>query len=210
MDKQLELLYNKLGNKENFSLVRFGDGEYNIIHNIACDRNGFDFSPTNEDDQRFRAELKESLVFQGKNYYKGITDFSLLHDLTDVISACVFVNENYLDFLLNFSPLFENCLFVGNECGDSEALPFKPKKYIKVKNNAWKDYNSNLLSLYLSRHLENVQNEVILVACGPMANSLICKLYKNNPQNTYINIGSVYDPFLYGTKTRQYQKRLDK
>ena len=208
MEIELQRLYNKIVNKENFALVRFGDGEHNILQNVPCNRNGFDYDPGDIRDQDFAEKLNESFIYSNENYYKGVGAKDVLHDVCQLISACVFVNANYLDFLNNFNPLFENCIFIGNEWGNKEALPFKPERYVKIKENAWKDLNSNLLDLYMIRFLEKQQNKIVLVAGGPMANTLIHKLYTSNQNNTYINVGSTYDFWLFGKITRQYQKRL--
>ncbi|MCK9542968.1 MAG: hypothetical protein M0R03_13155 [Novosphingobium sp.] len=205
MTPELLLFYQKLVNKQNFSLVRFGDGEHNIMDNVACNRKGFDFDPKDARDQEFKRDLREAFKFKSPRYYKGL-DYTNIEE--NIVYACLFVNNSYLDFLDNFSPLFENCIFVGNELGMDWQLPFKPQKYIRIKENAWKDYNSNLLNLFLSNYLTNKNNEIVLVAGGPMSNVLIYKLYKNNPNNTYINVGSVFDPHIFGFLTRKYQERL--
>jgi len=205
MKSELQIIYDKIVNKENFSLVRFGDGESNILNNVLCNRNGFDFNPKDPRDQEFKIKLRDSFKFKSPRYYKGL-NYSNIKE--NIVSACIFVNENYLEFLHDFSELFENCIFVGNELGMDWQLPFSPERYIRVKENAWKDYNSNLLELYLSNHLKNQRKRIVLVACGPMSNTLIYKLYKNNPDNIYLNVGSTFDPFLFGHLTRQYQERL--
>lgn len=206
MKTDLNFLYNKIKNKENFSLVRYGDGERNIINNVPCNRKGFDFDITNKEDQQFRNDLIESYNFSGQNYYKGLEQSKMDEN---IVSACVFVNENYVEFIKEFSKLFNNCVFIGNELGMPEYLPFKPERYIKIKDNAWKDYSCSMLDVFLSRWLANKKGIVVLIAGGPFANVLIYKLYRINPNNTYLNIGSTYDPFLYGRTTRQYQLRLE-
>lgn len=208
MNSELQMIYNKVKNKEHFALVRFGDGERNIMNNVSCNRNGFSFNTLNEYDKKFRQELIESYKFKCPRYYKGIGDENLITDVCELVSACVFVNENYVQFLNNFNKLFDNCIFIGNELGMKWQLPFTVERYIRIKENAWKDYNSNLLDVYLSKYLEKKKDKIILVAGGPMSNVLIYKLYKNNPDNIYLNIGSTMDPFIYGFFTRKYQERL--
>jgi len=202
VDKELQIIYNKIKNKENFAFVRFGDGEHNIIKNVSCNRKGFKFDKTR--DSVFRQELIESLKFEDENYYKGLDCSG-----KNIFSPRVFVNQNYLDFLKNFNPLFEGCTFVGNIKGRKENLPFKPYSYMAIKNNVWKDIDAQLIEIALAYWLHDKKQHIVLVAGGVWANVFIYNLYLRNPNNIYIDVGSTYDPFLFDKYTRQYHERLD-
>jgi hypothetical protein len=49
------------------------------------------------------------------------------------------------------------------------------------------------------------KNAIFLFAVGPLSEILIDVAYRTNPINTYIDIGSAFDPYLFGKTTRPYQ-----
>ena len=79
----LNQIFKKIENKEPFALIRFGDGEKNILNNVACNRKGFSFDPGDIRDCEFREELMDSLIYNGgKNYFIGIDDANLIFDIS--------------------------------------------------------------------------------------------------------------------------------
>ena len=47
-------------------------------------------------------------------------------------------------------------------------------------------------------------NELFFISCGPVSEIIIDKLYRNNPNNTYIDVCSSIDEFVHQYKTRPY------
>lgn len=188
-----------LQNKQPHALTRYGDGEWNIFDNVNCHRKGFKFN--SEEDQEFRKELKASYDYEGKNYY--VAD-------KNPISACLFVNEHYKEFLkgvgvFNLFPV----VLIGNEKCMLRKVPFDIDLFFPVSNNAWKHYPD--LHKEILREIKGFEIPVlILFACGPYSNVLIHRIWQKNKKNILWNVGSVFDPMLLGRITRDYQKRLEK
>ena len=47
---------------------------------------------------------------------------------------------------------------------------------------------------------------LFLIAVGPLSEILIDKMYKNNPNNRYVDVGSSLDEWTHGKITRPYQQ----
>lgn len=182
------------------ALVRYGDGERNILNNISCNRKGFRFDA--EKDQDFREELIQSYRYNKScNYY--VAD-------NIKMSARVFVNENYIPFLKRIVPLFKQfpIFFICNVRSNRGDLPFVVQNCYRVSDNAWEHNDS--LHKFILRDLKDYNSPVlILCAAGPFSNVLIHRIWKETKNHILWNVGSVFDPYLYGRYTRQYQERLD-
>jgi len=211
MNKELKLIYNKIKNKDPFALIRFGDGEKNIINNIACKRKGFSFDPGDIRDRKFQAELTDSLWYKGtKNYFVGIKDKEMEKEVNGtIIDPMIFVNENYLEFLHTLVPLFNDCMLIINKKGKLNKLPFRPKHVMLIKNTFWRYVDAYIFDIGVNYHLNKQNIQIVLVAGGAWSNVLIYKLWKRNKNCIYIDIGSTLDPFIFGKKTRKYQERLN-
>jgi len=67
-----------------------------------------------------------------------------------------------------------------------ENLPFKVEKFYPIDYNAWivnKDLPYQILE-------QNLKDKLFLFAAGSFANILVHKLWSNNKNNTYLDVGS--------------------
>lgn len=196
----MELTYFKqlLIDKTPHAILRYGDGEKNIFNRENCNRKGFKYD--SEKDEEFRQQLLDSYNFRSPNYY--VADNNL-------VSACLFVNQNYERFLKEYTPLLNlfDVIYVGNETSNINNLPFKVSKFFPITDEAWKNFPR--LHFYVLQELINYDKpSIILIAGGPYSNVLIHRLWRRNKNHIYINIGSVYDPLVYEKNTRKYHERM--
>lgn len=211
MNKELELIFTKIQNKEPFSLIRFGDGEKNILDNIPCKRKGFSYNPGDIIDRKFQKELIESLHYNGgKNYFVGVNDKKMEKEVKGtLISPMIFVNENYLPFLrrLEYVTKIMPVILIVNKTSKLTKIPFSFVGIFGLDDNAWRTANN--LDIEILNCLKMFTEPCLfLIAGGAYSCSLIHKLWKQNKNHIYIDIGSTLDPYLYGQNTRQYQERL--
>lgn len=212
MNNMLNKIFEKIKNKEPFSLIRYGDGEKNILNNIACERKGFSYNPMNIDDCIFRSDLKDALEYDGgKNYFIGINDKKLEKDIKGtIISPMIFVNENYLEFLkqLKNIALEIPVILIVNKVSRLTKIPFPFSGFFSLEDNAWQQRIK--VEEQISEWIKDVSSPVlILVAGGAYSCSLIHKIWEKNRQHILIDIGSTLDPYLFGKNTRKYQDRLN-
>ena len=218
----------KIKDKENFSLVRFGDGEIRpmIYPEQSMHGGGYDWHYDPSETQ-FTDDLIEALSYKSSTHHCGILCphcntnngrftkeqgkeyFNMQKKLSGKpdkeLSFCdIFTNSNHSIFLKDMVPLFNerNIVMVFNETGNINNLPFSVKKSFNVKKDAYQ--NSYHLIDDITNYLKDKSDYVVLVAAGPFANVLVTKLAMNNKDNTYIDIGSTLDPQLGLGKTRGY------
>lgn len=222
--KDLETIENKIRNKEHFSFARYGDGEMAIIDNRSIDilnkENGeFNFKSSSDEDQRYRTMLVDAFTNSSENYFIGIgcpccigqAGFERMKHASKqqdqrLTWANLFVNSNYSYFMSNIVPLFSmyDVYIVCNEKATLDNLPFKDniKKDWRVGSNAWK--NNHEVEEQIKK--TNPNNSLFVIAAGPYSKILCNNLWNFNKNNTYLDIGSTLDPFLFGSRgyTRGY------
>lgn len=232
---ELDRFNNKLKNGENFSLVRFGDGEMLVINGEAIDLskkcNGeHRYTPDDENDEQYREILEQSLLYQDERYFVGLPCRCCVgdehceslrvqsrQDEAQLTWANIFVNANYPRFLDEtlacFSATTNN--LICHEKADIDGLPFAVSHTFRIGGNAWvNDYER--LNSELSDYIEEnqISGQTFLFCAGVLSNMLIYQLTKKYPDNTYIDLGSVFDSMMGLGKTRRYlegsRRRLKK
>jgi hypothetical protein len=215
---------NKIKADEHFSLSRWGDGELTILEDklidIRAKGNGeFRYDPNLSQYKPMRKVLAGSYTFKDDNYYIGIAcpccvgqqKYEYMktksgQDEEHLTWANIFVNANYRRSINELIPELKNHTInlVINKNSKLNKLPFAPKKVWYVGTDAWyNDYASGVEILkYMTEN--DIKNEIFLFAAGPFANILTYALWLGSKENTYIDIGSILDPYLQLKLTRGY------
>ncbi|MBU3930243.1 hypothetical protein KJ577_06130 [bacterium] len=223
--KALLFFLDKLRKGEHFAFSRWGDGEMAILKGDAIDilkkeHGEFKYDPCDESDEFYRTKMTEAFTFKSANYFVGIgcpccvgpdafewMKQSSRQDEAHLAWANLFVNANYEYFQKNFiNGVFaeRKVVLVCNDKAVPEKLPFISEKIFRVSRNSWKeDY---ALIDKIGRWIEEnkIKGRVFLFCAGPLSNMLVHQLYSKNPENTYIDAGSVLDPFMGLGATRDY------
>jgi len=215
---------NKIKNNENFSLSRWGDGELTILEDkhidIRSKGNGeFRYDPNLIEYKVMKNDLDESFSFRDDNYYIGIAcpccvgqeKYEYMkhksgQDEEHLTWANIFVNSNYSKTIDELIPELKNhsINLVINKNSKLDNLPFIPDKVWYVGTDAWcNDFQivDNIKEYILTY---GIVDEIFLFAAGPLANILTYELWKFSKINTYIDIGSILDPYLQLKLTRGY------
>jgi len=215
-------LLDKFKNKENFSFLRFSDGEMYMLQNKGIilkenqvkvdgivntrgpghptyDSKNFDPKIHSE----FRDHLITSFLHDQKNYFKGISckccvgelNFNwqienLGGDSDDLTWANLLVNSNYPLFMTQFYPEIQNrgAYVICNEMANLLHLDWI-KKDFRIGNNAFSDLS---LIKTLKTFIKNnqIENQVFLFSASSFSNIAQYELFKEFPNNTYIDIGT--------------------
>lgn len=196
----------KIKTKTPFAFSRWGDGEWLNVNKVKG-QNG-DGCLYFED---LGDELKK-IVSTPKNYYLGVQhSHSLPYPIEESkkynqewCNADIFHEasiEGKLDSFIQV--LYETpIVYIGNP--DLQSLPFI-NTFISIPyKNVWLDKDSVLKSI---RNTFNTVPKVYLFSAGMATNVFIDILWKENSTNTYIDVGSVFDPYV-GKKTRSYHQSL--
>jgi hypothetical protein len=206
--KDLNIFKDLLDERKKFSFSKYADGEYAFLRNqkiTNCDN--WTFDPTIH--EKYQKKLLDSFKYNEDGYYVGIScpccvpqnHVNWMRKTVNVPKdrltwANIFVNGNHNDYIKNIVPLFVKyeVILIANEKAKICNLPFKIKEHIPITDLAWVD-NYDLLESLPKR---NDSDKLYLFAAGPLGNMLSYELWKNNKNNTYIDIGSTLNSYLVG------------
>lgn len=201
---QYSLILNKLKNKEPFAFSRWGDGEWlnvNKAKGANCDGNIYyedlgdelkNIVSTKQDYYLGVQTLIEYSVNESKKYPQDWCDSDVFHKASMDGNLSDLFNE------LNDS----HVVYIGNK--DLSKLEFI-NEFIEIPyNNVWKLRND------LYEKIENTFDgyKVYLFSAGMAANVFIHNMWMRDQNNTYIDVGSVFDPYV-GKLTRGYHRSLN-
>lgn len=197
---------NLLRTKTPFSITRFGDGEMKILEGKyinVMNKNEFLYDGCPD----IRRDLINSFTYNAQNYYVGIAcrccvgdhNFKRMKVSTGLPDskltwANIFVNSNFKYFKSNIVPIFneyEHITMVSPHTVDN--LPFKVNKHYPIGPNAWTNNTDVLEKIKTLIQTKQLKNQLFLFCAGPYANILCHKLYKQFPENTFIDLGSVFN-----------------
>jgi len=209
-DQDIKVFEEKLRNKEPFSFSKFADGEWAVMMDKDLNNREFWFKEGKEfSDARDR--LIESFQYKNPHYHVGIScpccQGELTHLEMKVFSgqpderltwANLWVNSNYQYYLDNIVPLFNdyNVALVAHENSVVSRLPFEPKIFCTVTNNAWIASHHKLERMIKIIDEDQMEGWLFLFCCGPFGNILCHRFTEHNDKNTYLDIGSTLNPFL--------------
>ena len=220
--KDFEYFWGLISEGKNFAFTRYADGEVMLMNGV----------PVKEGTQAFNIdkwsapvgvtkvgkELKESLNHTENNYYyaissktDNISDYSFLRNNIKqndekITFVNLWINANYNKSIERYNSLKRSVTLICNYKAKKENFPFEVNRIIPFPNNCveyWETSGDNFIEMLLAE-VGNKQNELFFISCGPISEIIIDKLYRNNPNNTYIDVGSSIDEFVHGYKTRPY------
>lgn len=161
----------------------------------------------------FHKKLKDSFLHRQNNYIKGIPaqncldrglswkfclDLHSSDDVSDLSFANVMINNNYKRFISEMIPVFmsKKIILVANENSNFENIPFKIEKFFPVGSNCM--VNNYYLVDEINEWIQeqSISNHLFLFCAASLSNLLGHKLYENNPNNQYLDIGSSLGPLL--------------
>lgn len=201
----LKFFYKLLKEKESFAISRFGDGEMMIMAGEYLNllyKKEFNF----QGEEYLKNDLIRSFQHNQTNYFVGIacpccvgedksTQMKVSTYLPDnkLTWANIFVNSNFKFFKENLVPLFNEYSTTLVAQGDPKNIPFNIKKFYPIGPDAWKNNADVYEKLRQQIISNNIQNELFIFCAGPYANILCAKLFNEFPNNTFIDIGSVFN-----------------
>jgi hypothetical protein len=165
--------------------------------------------------------LLETIKHTENNYYYAISaptdnidDYSyltnnIIQSKDNITFANLWINANYHKSKEKFSELKREVVLICNQNGKKENFPFNVTDLIPFPDdciNFWEDNNEYFMDELLEKY-KNKINELFFISCGPVSEIIIHNLYTNNPNNSYIDVGSSIDEFVHGYKTRPYMDK---
>ena len=227
-DYHQDLLFfiEKLSSRSPFSLARFNDGEMHVLLNAFYYCNDFQFDPSIQEEEElcavFSLRLREALKWKHPSYYVGImcphcfhpwghVRMKLMSQQTEeqLTWASVFSNTNFFDFIDLFLPELshrKDIYLIAHEKAQTHTLPFKLQDFFPVTSNVWKlDPLEIVRPIKEKIRNERIKNALFLFCSGPSTAIYVQELCAFDAENSYIDLGSSLDLWLFKTASRQYQ-----
>ena len=201
----LEDIIKKIENKENFAFSRFGDGEWlNIRKSPGQNCDGNIYFHELGDRLKNIVENKQDYYIGAQNLKWNLPSDSAQYKANFYHDSDVF---HFASMDGKLQPLFEvlkkvHIVYIGNS--NLSQLPFI-NEFIEIPmNNVWTQYNkvlNKISSTFTNNH------KLYLLSAGMCANVFIHDLWALDKTNSYIDVGSVFDPYI-GRNSRSYHKNL--
>ena len=110
----------------------------------------------------------------------------------------MWVNINYNRFAEDFRQLKRDAVVIANFRAENKPIGnLNILKYYTVSDDCvtfW-DEESDALIKQIINDFGNMDNLLYVVSAGPMSNHIIAALFRNNPDNCYIDFGSSIAPY---------------
>lgn len=162
--------------------------------------------------QFYRDKLTECFKHKQKNYFKGICTkgdveeegflWQLeLHgneDSEHLTFANVLINNNYKRYIEELIPLLKDkkVMYIVNELADLSDLPFPIVKDFRIGSNCMIDNYDTVEEVKSYIKENNIKDHIIISAAASLSNFIAYECFKENDQNTFLDIGSTLNPYL--------------
>lgn len=216
LDEEFNRIWSRLEKKENFALLRYGDGERAIMTGKKVIAQEGWQSPS-EIGELGKA-LLNTLDIDSPDFIYGIScpccDRAAYYWYSTRIKsknrtfANLFVNKNYPEFIKNFEELTRDAIFIGNYRAKGKKIGnLNILKYYEISDNCFEFWENEAQTLIenIKKDFGNRNNLLYVFSAGPMSEPLIYELWKNNPNNCYIDFGSCLDKYIHQKVTRPYE-----
>lgn len=218
-----DLLYfiDKINSGDNFALLRYGDGERMLMQGeligkttqaSKVDKWSFSGGKT-----KISEDLMHSCLVRRDNFYYGIScsccdpksKAFYLEKMSDhnLTYANIFVNSNYKSFMQFISSIDRDVVLISNKAAANAHFPFNIVDSYFVENDCveWYEKSKETILEEIISLCQRNKNHLFLVSAGPLSEIFIHKMFLNNEENCYIDVGSSMDVLIHKRITRPYQ-----
>lgn len=215
-----DLVLKNIENNIPFSFARYGDGEWNCILSPNDQKGNCDGHKYFKD---LSTSLKKILICKPK-YYLGMQNFALSlkgneinyflekNNLKDIewSNADIFHKSSIRnEFDSFFNVLNEKeIILVGPLYLSKLNIKFNFSTMIRVPDqDCWLSKDQIIESIKSSIEFKIDKRFIVLICASMTANVIVDELYNWNKDHTYLDMGSVFDPFV-GVEKRSYHRMI--
>ena len=226
MSTQFELdfykFWNLINSDVNFAYSRYADGEVLLIngHEVTEGTQAYNIDKWKAPNKLTKVgiELLKTLKHTESNYFYAISgkndninDYNFLKSIitqpdTNITFANLWINSNYKKMFENYLNYSKPSYVICNEIAEIINFKINVIDIIKFPNdciNYW-EINGDVYIDSLIKKYGSLTNQTFFISCGLVSEIIIDRLYNNNQNNKYIDVGSSMDEFIHNKKTRPY------
>jgi len=209
-------------NNTNFTFARYADGEVMLMKGEAVSdgtqASSIDKWKAPNNLTKVGEQLLKTLTHTEENYFYAISsttdnlsDYNFLkNNITQSEDKLTFVNlwinANYSLMLKNLCSNKRDVILICNKDAEKNNFPFNVIDITPFPDdciNFWETNDVEFTQMLVDKY-SSMSNQLFFISCGPISEIIIDTLYKANPNNTYVDVGSSIDEFVHGYKTRPY------
>ncbi len=219
LDKELLRIWQKIEFGENITFLRYADGERAIMTGQAVKaQEGGWASP--DYIGKLGKDLLSSLELVDNKVYYAISCpccdnpayywYSTRIKNKNITFANLWINANYQKFIKKFELLNREAVIVANYRSSGMKIGnLKILKHYSISDDCFQfwDEDGPKLIENIKNDFGNKKNILYVISAGPMSEPIIAELFKNNPDNCYIDFGSSIDKYYRGKMTRPYENK---
>ena len=219
LNSEFDRLWEKIKKGENISFLRYADGERAIMTGqpVIAQEGGW-ASPNYV--SKLGKDLLKSLEMDDENIHYAISCpccdqpayywYSTRIANPNITFANLWVNANYPKFIKSFEKLNREAVVVANYRAEGKQIGnLKILKQYSISDDCfdfWENQGEELL-VKIKNDFGDKKNLLFVISAGPMSEPIIAELFKNNPDNCYIDFGSSIDRYYRDKQTRPYEDK---
>lgn len=199
-----------------FAFMRFADGEIGVMQGRSVIGSDNWRSPNSV--TKLGTDLLEAISHTDSNVYYGIScqccdiegrDYLLSLIKTDrcnITFSNLFVNGNYEMFKDKLAKINLPVHLIANQSAIVDNFPCMIETFLPIPNdcvNFWQELSEDF-KISLTSYYKDITGSVFLIAAGPMSEVIIDHLWKINPTNKYIDVGSAIAEYVHGHPIRDF------
>jgi len=219
LNEEFDKFWNKIVNGENFAFMRNADGELAIIRgeSVAAQEGNWkspDFVT------KLGEAIYESLNITENNAYYAISCpccdseayywYSSRIKNKNITFANLWINSNYTSFKEFFPKLTRDAVLIANYRAKGKKIGnLNILQHYMISDDCisfWEQESSQMLD-QIKKEFGNRENLLFVVSAGPMSGPIIAELYRNNPNNCYVDFGSSIDEYYREAISRPYMNK---
>ena len=215
LKNEYEKFWRKIQRGENFALSRSADGELGLM--LGREMKGIDGWAASQGVTNLGKALLETLQIDDPNFYYGVSCpccdsaayyWYLRHtNSSNITFSNIWLNANFKAFQSDFQNLERDAVLITNWRGkDKKFGRLNVKKHYVVSDDCVKFYEEDCENLIrqIIADFGHEKNLFYVISAGPLSCVIIAALFKNNPDNCYIDFGSATDLMTHEKVTRPY------
>lgn len=216
LDQEFDKFFTKIKNNENFAFMRNADGERSIMLGESVAAQEGNWTSPNYISELGKA-IYDSLNIVDDNAFYAISCpccdrpayywYKTRIPSKNTTFANLWINKNYRRFPSTFETISRDAILIANFRAENKKIGnLNILKHYKINDDCISFWENEA-----SKMLEKIKNDfggrndlLYVVSAGPMSGPIIADLFKNNPDNCYVDFGSAIDGYYRDGISRPY------